>query len=95
VKLTQELIEHIRGEGFSMLRYRLLADGKPTAVEHQKETTGRPHYKITRYAFVDMSAPDDPGAVFDVMRSRDGLLEWLEDRISRSAAASPGAGGTA
>jgi hypothetical protein len=73
MEFTQRITGHVDGAGFSRLTFRVLADGKPTAIMHWKMTDGRPYYRLTGDEF--RCGKD----TFDALQTKNaGLRAWLE-----------------
>ena len=70
---TQRMMMHLNGgSSYSVLEFRVYADGKPTAIKRVKRTSGRPKYLIE----VDTFACG--GDEFDVVATKGvGMMEWL------------------
>ena len=96
---TQRLTMHLNGgRHHSRLLYRVVVDGRNTAITRVRTTDGSPRYRITGDAFLCA----DCGGEFDNLAARNaGLLEWLRTHATphgrrdegRAAADDDGAGG--
>lgn len=77
-KFTERLVMHLNGgRNFSVLEYRVLADGKETAIRHVKKTSGSPKYLLTE----DVFQCEDH--TYDRLKLRGvGLKEWLQAHAS-------------
>lgn len=77
MKFTQQLTMHLNGgSDYSVLQFAVLADGKPTQIQHVQRTDGRPRYTIV----VDVFSCG--GDEFDVLATRRiGLMQWLIDHV--------------
>jgi hypothetical protein len=72
---SYKLTMNLKGDGFSLLHYRVFRDGKLTEINRSQRTTGKPKFRITS----DMLAVGEHKHIFDILATKgQGMQEWLE-----------------
>jgi hypothetical protein len=82
IKFTQTMMMHLNGgRTYSILQYKILADGKPTDIQRVQRTSGSPKYLIEVDTFTYRSCLTDEAQFDNFAAKGKGLKEWLEAHV--------------